>query len=162
VVKADQGGGGWGWQDVDFRSSGRALAPRRQPRPSADSMFCFSLLSLNIGLDGGAVSRDELHYGRAGLDAAPRSSLVGQAATGTGSTKTKATSGPRFLCCISSIITSIMTSTSIASMPQVTYSEINKHSSPNDCWIILHSKVFDVSAFHAEHPGGSNSMTASC
>ncbi|KAL5314194.1 hypothetical protein ACEPPN_018619 [Leptodophora sp. 'Broadleaf-Isolate-01'] len=35
-------------------------------------------------------------------------------------------------------------------------SEIQKHSHEDDCWIIVHSKVYDVSDFHKEHPGGSN------
>lgn len=33
--------------------------------------------------------------------------------------------------------------------------DIRKHSVEDDCWIIVHSKVYDVSTFHKEHPGGS-------
>ena len=33
--------------------------------------------------------------------------------------------------------------------------EIKKHSSPDDCWVIVHGKVYDVTEFKAEHPGGS-------
>ncbi|KAH8682899.1 FMN-dependent dehydrogenase-domain-containing protein [Tricladium varicosporioides] len=34
--------------------------------------------------------------------------------------------------------------------------DIRKHSAEDDCWIIVHSKVYDVSTFHKEHPGGSS------
>lgn len=34
-------------------------------------------------------------------------------------------------------------------------SEVRRHNSGSDCWIVVHSKVYDVSAFHPEHPGGS-------
>lgn len=39
----------------------------------------------------------------------------------------------------------------------VTYTldDVAKHSTPNDCWIILHGKVYDVSEFGTSgHPGG--------
>ena len=32
--------------------------------------------------------------------------------------------------------------------------EILEHKSKNSCWIILHDKVYDVSKFLDEHPGG--------
>lgn len=34
-------------------------------------------------------------------------------------------------------------------------SEIQQHNTKDDCWIVVHSKVWDVSSFHASHPGGS-------
>ncbi|RWR87106.1 cytochrome b5-like protein [Cinnamomum micranthum f. kanehirae] len=33
-------------------------------------------------------------------------------------------------------------------------SEVSLHSSKNDCWLIIHGKVYDVSKFLDEHPGG--------
>lgn len=33
--------------------------------------------------------------------------------------------------------------------------EVKRHNHVSDCWIVVHSKVYDVSAFHLEHPGGS-------
>ncbi|QEO23434.1 hypothetical_protein [Candidozyma auris] len=32
--------------------------------------------------------------------------------------------------------------------------EIRKHSSPSDLWMTIHGKVYDVTAFAQEHPGG--------
>ncbi|CDS39482.1 cytochrome B5 [Echinococcus multilocularis] len=32
--------------------------------------------------------------------------------------------------------------------------EVNKHNSENDCWIVIHDKVYDVSRFLDQHPGG--------
>ena len=36
----------------------------------------------------------------------------------------------------------------------VSHEELQKHNRPEDCWIIVHSKVYDVSSFLSEHPGG--------
>nr|CDS27756.1 cytochrome B5 [Hymenolepis microstoma] len=35
-----------------------------------------------------------------------------------------------------------------------TLEEIQKHKSENDCWIVIHDKVYNVSEFLNEHPGG--------
>ena len=37
-----------------------------------------------------------------------------------------------------------------------TYSldEVNKHRSNKDCWLVVHGKVYDVTDFLEEHPGG--------
>lgn len=40
--------------------------------------------------------------------------------------------------------------------PDKVYSleDIKQHSSDKDCWIVVHGKVYDVTAFLEEHPGG--------
>ena len=38
-------------------------------------------------------------------------------------------------------------------------SEVAKHNSPDDCWVVLCGKVYDLTAFHASHPGGSRLIT---
>lgn len=37
----------------------------------------------------------------------------------------------------------------------VEYSEVQKHNTKKDCWVIIHGKAYDVSDFLDEHPGGS-------
>ena len=39
-------------------------------------------------------------------------------------------------------------------MGKLTYDEVAKHSSADDCWIILYGKVYDLTEFIPEHPGG--------
>ncbi|KAL0908185.1 hypothetical protein M5K25_022662 [Dendrobium thyrsiflorum] len=34
------------------------------------------------------------------------------------------------------------------------FSEISTHTSKDDCWLIIHGKVYDVSNFLEDHPGG--------
>ncbi|KAJ9646759.1 hypothetical protein H2204_000451 [Knufia peltigerae] len=49
-----------------------------------------------------------------------------------------------------------MASTStLASTALVSYDELKKHNHAADCWILVHSKVWNVSSFLDEHPGGS-------
>jgi len=43
----------------------------------------------------------------------------------------------------------------MASNTLFTYAEVATHNTRNDCWVIIHDKVFDLSAFLDEHPGGS-------
>lgn len=36
----------------------------------------------------------------------------------------------------------------------ITRDEVQTHDNADDCWIIIHGKVYDVTKFLAEHPGG--------
>lgn len=40
----------------------------------------------------------------------------------------------------------------------VSHDEVSKHKSKDDCWVILHAKVYDVTSFVQEHPGGPAGM----
>lgn len=39
--------------------------------------------------------------------------------------------------------------------------EISSHNTPNDCWVVYGNKVYDVTKYHENHPGGSNYLTES-
>ncbi len=41
-------------------------------------------------------------------------------------------------------------------------SEVAKHNSRNDCWIIVEKKVYDITAHLRSHPGGSGIVTPYC
>ena len=36
--------------------------------------------------------------------------------------------------------------------------EIAEHNKDADCWIVIHDKVYDVTKFLSDHPGGPESM----
>jgi cytochrome-b5 reductase len=36
-----------------------------------------------------------------------------------------------------------------------TLEQVQKHNKPDDVWIILHNKVYDVTKYLEDHPGGS-------
>jgi cytochrome b involved in lipid metabolism len=39
----------------------------------------------------------------------------------------------------------------------VSVEEISKHNTPEDCWIVVDGKVWDITEFAPEHPGGGES-----
>lgn len=40
-------------------------------------------------------------------------------------------------------------------MKIITWEEIKKHNTPDDCWIVANNNVYDVTHFILLHPGGS-------
>lgn len=45
----------------------------------------------------------------------------------------------------------------------VTLAMLVAHNSPNDCWLVLHGRVYDLTAYAAnEHPGGASVITDHC
>ncbi|KXX80283.1 Cytochrome b2, mitochondrial [Madurella mycetomatis] len=40
-------------------------------------------------------------------------------------------------------------------MAPLTGVEVAKHNKPNDCWVIVHGRAYDVTEFLPEHPGGT-------
>lgn len=40
--------------------------------------------------------------------------------------------------------------------------EIAKHSSANNCWLLINNKVYDVTSFLSAHPGGEGTITPYC
>jgi cytochrome b involved in lipid metabolism len=44
----------------------------------------------------------------------------------------------------------------------ITFDELKAHNQSTDCWIVVHDRVYDVSAFLDEHPGGAESPLPIC
>lgn len=40
--------------------------------------------------------------------------------------------------------------------------EVSKHNTKADCWIIVNSKVYNISNYASSHPGGTRNITNSC
>lgn len=57
---------------------------------------------------------------------------------------------------VQSILSAIM-ETSIETR-RVSLDDLKQHNTANDCWIAVHSKVWDITHFINEHPGGPEGM----
>jgi len=44
---------------------------------------------------------------------------------------------------------------------QISVEEISKHNTAEDCWIVVDGKVWDLTEFAPEHPGGPQSTVLS-
>lgn len=62
------------------------------------------------------------------------------------------------------IITTTVTppQTDPSGKPTLDQSEIAKHATPNDCYLIIHNNVYDVSSYADSHPGGRRQITSRC
>ena len=45
-----------------------------------------------------------------------------------------------------------------AAAPRLTVAEVAKHNTKEDCWIVIENKVYDVTTFLGEHPGGKRAI----
>jgi len=44
----------------------------------------------------------------------------------------------------------------------VPLSEVQKHNTANDCWIIINEKAYSVSQYLTKHPGGTETLIPYC
>ena len=44
-------------------------------------------------------------------------------------------------------------------LKEYTKEEIFKHATEEDCWLLIHNRVYDISEYMEEHPGGPEIMT---
>lgn len=40
--------------------------------------------------------------------------------------------------------------------------EISKHNKKTDCWMLISGKVYDVTSYFGQHPGGDSMMAPTC
>ncbi|CAL5227084.1 g9990 [Coccomyxa viridis] len=52
-------------------------------------------------------------------------------------------------------LTTVAAQTDACSTPFYTLTEVSQHCTPQDCWLIIHGKVYDVTSWIPRHPGGS-------
>ena len=45
---------------------------------------------------------------------------------------------------------------------RLSLSEISKHNSASDCWLLINNKVYNVSAAISAHPGGAQTILSNC
>ncbi|MFA6436120.1 MAG: cytochrome b5-like heme/steroid binding domain-containing protein [Candidatus Gracilibacteria bacterium] len=55
-----------------------------------------------------------------------------------------------------------VSATPIIPVTQFTTTEVTQHNTANDCYLIIDTKVYDVSNYINKHPGGKSSITNTC
>lgn len=40
--------------------------------------------------------------------------------------------------------------------------EIAKHNTQSDCWLLINGKVYNITSYFGSHPGGSRTMSETC
>jgi len=45
-------------------------------------------------------------------------------------------------------------------MNTYTMEEVNKHTTKEDCWLVIDNMIYDVTSFLSSHPGGSSIMVS--
>lgn len=60
-------------------------------------------------------------------------------------------------------ITKLQTKAAKPAMPAMFTSDaISAHNSEDDCWLLISSKVYDVTQFISQHPGGKERIIPNC
>lgn len=55
-------------------------------------------------------------------------------------------------------VASCSSAVSKVSKKTVTMAEVRKHDDEHDCWVVINNRVYDVTAFMADHPGGVTTL----
>lgn len=45
-----------------------------------------------------------------------------------------------------------------ATLKEIPLSEVAKHSTESDCWVAIHGRVYDITKFLSDHPGGPETI----
>jgi cytochrome b involved in lipid metabolism len=60
----------------------------------------------------------------------------------------------------------IVSPTAINAAPKttkpITLSAVKTHNSPSDCWTVVNRKVYNLTTWISQHPGGSSRIIAMC
>lgn len=86
---------------------------------------------------------------------------INQAAN-TSSNTTTQSSASKITALTANAETSDTATTTQAAIPSFTAAEITGHNQPNDCWLIINDKAYNVTDYINSHPGGMENITNYC
>lgn len=54
------------------------------------------------------------------------------------------------------------TTTPVVNSIVLNMTEIMRHNTQSDCWMLISGKVYNITSYFGSHPGGSSTMTPTC
>jgi cytochrome b involved in lipid metabolism len=114
------------------------------------SLFIFWVVVVAILIAGLVFYQNNKNFGKTDASSSINETILGN----------KITPSNQTILGNQAAVSSLNTSGSMKTILSLT--EIAKHNSANDCWLLINNKVYDVTSAIDSHPGGAETIIPNC